>query len=682
MTFLIQLSNLTYHMVHIMSYTTAPANSPYKIEMCHASDLMRNITWEEGSVPTNEEGKRFVRKMTSPLIFFLASKYMNGIMDNSIVYDLEFESVTRDGVTLEGWIRSATQHTSTLRNREAMIKFEAISMMSPDQRDINIFQQHSYYHPPEEVDEDEGLIGSSDDEDEDQAVDVGSLSITLIGTLNKSYPGEATLVDLGGGSTPRLAVVVSGKTIGYVNIHDQDSLRAFLLEVGWYIEGVSINHDEDTNDDCVEWKGGRIVKHDENSSNKKRDLVFRSIKADEQHSERVRSELQQIVAIHRDGPRHILGMNPELVTDDLQLIKELHNFIASVESETFTPRSIAQPEWGEIAPNYTPETKQQLWRVRLEYLHEHFFGLFPSLRGPNDCFGVIIKYLSSEGPGRQEALFAFNEAFPYEMKIWWRDLRVHDDGFRLYASNPNNMYYRERIELLQSRLLWDYSIAIQWDIPEAGVEGRVRTGLVILSSSTDNIRQPQHGDYLAVIGSTTIAKHVMGLSAHYTPTWLASIATNDGNGIPVLCNNSGGGRMTVDGVLRHVVRNENGLAFYVRTVIDGVDPPEGIYCDDPRLLPVPHRFLLADDYTDNGQPAHGVLTPEEWQARHDENYDRYVTNGIMPALSYTNQNQRVPNSLLNGQHPSSRHVTNEGGDIIWQLSDNGYGFIRFGRPAR
>ena len=84
MTILIRLSNLTYH-VHIISYTTAPATSPDKIEMCHASDPMRNITWKDGSVPTNEEVNQFVRMMTSPTIFFLGSRSMNGTMDNSKV---------------------------------------------------------------------------------------------------------------------------------------------------------------------------------------------------------------------------------------------------------------------------------------------------------------------------------------------------------------------------------------------------------------------------------------------------------------------------------------------------------------------------------------------------------------------------------------------------------------------
>lgn len=646
---------------------------------------MRNITWKDGSVPTNEEVNQFVRMMTSPTIFFLGSRSMNGTMDNSKVYDLDYVPVTRDGVTLEVWIRSATQLTSTSRIREAMIKYEALSIISPNLQDINTLRQSTYYQPPVE-----DLIGSSDDEDEDQAVDVGeidedqpvdvgSLFITLIGTLNISYTGKATLVDLGEGSTPRLAVVVSGKTIGYVNIHDQDSLCTFLFGVGQNIEGVLINHDEDSNEHRVVWEGGRIVKHNSNkedSSKKKWDLAFQSIMANAQHDQ-VRIELQQYVAIYRDGPRNIVGMNSGLVDRDLQLIKELHNFIASVESETFSPSDIDQPEWSQITLNCTPETLQQLWMVRIEYLDERLFGLFPSQRGPsNYCFEVIGYYLSSEGPGRADALAAFNEAFPENMKNWWRNLLRTSGtdlaGFRLYASNPNNIFYSERIELLRERDLWDESIVINWNIPEAPIEGCVRTGIAILRSSTVNIHQPQHGDYLAVIGATRIASVVMGVAGDYYSTWKANIATNDRNGTPVQSRNSGIARMRVDNSSKWVIWNENGLSYYVRTVIDA-DPPEGIYCGDPRLLPAPHRFLLADDYTEEGK-----LTPEEWQARHDENYETYVDDGTMPSFSYTDQNRRVPDSLLNGQE-HERHVTDEEGNIRWQLADNGAGFIRLGR---
>ena len=164
------------------------------------------------------------------------------------------------------------------------------------------------------------------------------------------------------------------------------------------------------------------------------------------------------------------------------------------------------------------------------------------------------------------------------MKTWWRDERNASEeyGFRLYASNPNNPYYRERIESLLSRSLWDDSIAIDWNIPEAPIEGSVRTGLAILSASTENIHEPQHGDYLAVIGSTVIASHVMGVSGHNYSTMVENIATNDGNGNQILSNYSGGALMTVDGMVRHVIRSENRLAYYVRTVIDR-DPSEGIY---------------------------------------------------------------------------------------------------------
>ena len=463
----------------------------------------------------------------------------------------------------------------------------------------------------------------------------------------------------------RAAHGTSLRELGYVNIGLDDNWQE--CREGSY-------HDEDGNE-RVKWVGGRIIQPEGPSKTKKRLIIFRSMKVEAQHSDQVRTQLQN-VARRRDVKRWVFKMNPKLVKKELRLIKELHNFIAAVENGTFDPSNIDQPNWNEWIPNNAPELRQQLWIQKFNMLHIHFFGEFPSLRGPNVCFGVVTNYLRSGGPGREAALAAFNEAFPPEMAVWWerqRQTSSTSEGYRMLTANPNNPFFSERIHLLQDNNMWDESVVVDWNIDEI-LPSNVRTRLVCLRSTTENIRQPHHNDYLAVFGSTLIAIHVMSCKKD---TYAQDVKTNDGGPPYRLSQFSGILKTKVGGESKWVIRTENGLEYYMRTFIDGVDPAEGIYCD-PRLLPAPHKFLLFEDYlTEDGQaPGASGLTPDQWNDRHRENYQSYVNNRTIPAISYTGNDWRVPDFLLNGQE-HRRHVKNNG-HVKWQIADDGGGFIRLG----
>ena len=54
---------------------------PNKIELNHATDIMRHLTWDLGTIPTQEQKELFIKKMCSALILFPGSKRMNAVID-------------------------------------------------------------------------------------------------------------------------------------------------------------------------------------------------------------------------------------------------------------------------------------------------------------------------------------------------------------------------------------------------------------------------------------------------------------------------------------------------------------------------------------------------------------------------------------------------------------------------
>ena len=456
--------------------------SPKKGELCHASDPLRNLTWLSGTVPTREQQRLFIKKMCSPLLLFLGTNFMNVRMDNRKVYDLAYGIIRcpETGVSIENWYVDPMQTECTKIARSEMARLEMIQMMMSPLSSKIIRQNtaftpnHTAFTPNHNESEDES------DGDGDELVNVGQLEISLISTKKVTVGGEVTLEYLGPDMHPSFSVF-SGENknnvVGYVNEHDQDALLHFLNEAGRHVSAISnvtvpAENEGEDDETLIQWRGGTIVKNGDGGSR----LQFSAIVVEGEYAQLVVQGLHELGSYREQRP--LSPINTHLIAEKIEWVKKIHHFIEEVANGEFSSK-VPQGSitWDGQSHVNSITAREDSWCEKMASIRM-LYQYFPGMR-PNNT-GKVTRYLAAEGPGRAEALAAFNEAWPQSCKWFWEQERGR---FQMYANNPRA--YRERIELHRVMGTLDTSREYDYDnIPEASTQGSTNTEVVILRSDT------------------------------------------------------------------------------------------------------------------------------------------------------------------------------------------------------
>ena len=549
---------------------------------------------------------------------------MNVRMDNRLVYDLEYGDITCDstGVSIIDWYVDPTRSSS--RNaRLEMVRLEIIQMMTPTLSGATLRQNTVF------VSNTDGSGDESEDEsdgDGDEFVNVGQLEINLISTRNVTVGGEVTLKYLGPDMHPSFSVF-SGENnvIGYVNEHDQDALLQFMNEAGRHVSAISnvtvpAENEGEDDETLIQWRGGTIVKNGDGGSR----LQFSAIVVKEEYAQLVVQGLHELGSHREQGP--LSPMNTPLIAKEIEWVKKIHHFIEEVANGEFSskvPQGSLTWDGQNNVNNIT--AREDSWcekMASIRMLHQYFPGMREGSWNLNT--GKVTRYLAAEGPGRAEALAAFNEAWPQSCKSFWEQERGR---FQMYANNPRA--WRERIELHRVMGTLDTSREYDYDnIPEASTQRTTNNEVVILRSDTIDVFSPADDEYMVVCGTERIAQMVMATDLG-NGSMRNTIDNNDA-GIRTTNTFPGSLMMTIEGANRWVVRFEDGLEYIARSRIPSTDLDEGIYCD-PSELPAPWRFVLHEHYQKPGGSNKRNLTATELEKIHNDNSEDYIANGVIPS---------------------------------------------------
>ena len=509
--------------------------------------------------------------------------------------------------------------------RSEMARLEMIQMMMSPLSSKIIRQNtaftpnHTAFTPNHNESEDE-----SDGDENEEDVNVGQLEISLISTKKVTVGGEVTLEYLGPDMHPSFSVF-SGEdnVIGYVNEHDQEALLHFMNEARRHVSAISnvtVRTENEGEDDetLIQWRGGTIVKGDGGSR-----LQFSAIVVKEEYAQLVVQGLHELGS-HREQ-RQLSPINTHLIAKEIEWVKKIHHFIEEVANGEFSSK-VPQGSLTWDGDNHVNSVtaREDSWcekMASIRMLYQYFPGMREGSWNLNT--GKVTRYLAAEGPGRAEALAAFNEAWPQSCKSFWEQERGR---FQMYAGNPQA--YLERIELHRVMGTLDTSLVYDYSIPEASTQRTTNNEVVILRSDTSNVFSPSREEYMVVCGTERIAQMVMAAPSS-DGTMRSTIDNNDAD-IRTTNTFPGSLKMTIEGANRWVVRFEDGLEYIARSRIPSTDEGEGIYCD-PSELPAPWRFVLHEHYRKPGGNSKRNLTATELEKIHNDNSEDYIANGVIPS---------------------------------------------------
>ena len=408
--------------------------------------------------------------------------------------------------------------------------------------------------------------------------------------------------------------------VGYVNEHDQDALLQFLNEAGRHVSAISnvtvpAENEGEDDETLIQWRGGTIVKNGDGGSR----LQFSAIVVEGEYAQLVVQGLHELGSYREQRP--LSPINTHLIAEKIEWVKKIHHFIEEVANGEFSSM-VPQGSltWdGENHVN-SATAREDSWCEKMASIHM-LYQYFPGTR-PNNT-QKVTRYLAAEGPGRAEALAAFNEAWPQSCKWFWEQERGR---FQMYANNPRA--YRERIELHREMGTLDTSREYDYDnIPEASTQRPTNNEVVILRRDTIDVFSPTRDEYMVVCGTERIAQMVMAAPSS-DGTMRSTIDNNDAD-IRTTNTFPGSLMMTIEGANRWVVRFEDGLEYIARSRIPSTDLAEGIYCD-PSELPAPWRFVLHEHYQ-KPDGSKKNLSAKELEEIHDDNSADYIANGFIPS---------------------------------------------------